>query len=177
MTNSVKIVDYIGQGAAADRPATPLVASTVLAFYYANDTDILSFYDSNAAVWVDIPSVIGTLNFVIDGGGSAITTGVKIDLGPWDYAFDLEAVTLLADQSGSIVIDLWSDAYANYPPTVADTITASAKPTLSSAANSQDATLAGWTKSIPKGNTIRINVDSAATLTRVGVALKYKRTS
>ena len=32
--------------------------------------------------------------------------------------------------SGSIVIDVWKDTYANFPPIVADTITASAKPTL-----------------------------------------------
>ena len=60
---------------------------------------------------------------VIDGGGSTITTGVKGDVN-CDFAFTIVQWALLADQSGSIVIDIWKDTYANYPPTVADTITA-----------------------------------------------------
>lgn len=112
--------------------------------------------------------------FVIDGGGSAVATGVKGDLMiPFDCT--LTSVTLLADQSGSVVIDVWKDAYANYPPTSADSIAASAKPTLSSAAKSQDTTLTGWTTSITAGQTLRFNVDSAATLTRVTLILKAVR--
>lgn len=112
-----------------------------------------------------------TLIFVIDGGGSAITTGVKGDL-TVDFNCTIQQATLLADQSGSIVVDIWKDTYANYPPTVADTITASAKPTLSTAAKSQDGTLTGWTTSISAGDTLRFNVDSITTCQRVTVALK-----
>ena len=54
--------------------------------------------------------------------------------------------------SGSIVIDVWKDTYANFPPTVADTITASAKPTLSSATKSDDTTLTGWTTAVTAGD-------------------------
>ena len=108
--------------------------------------------------------------FIIDGGGSAITTGVKGDLYIPD-AFTITGVALLADQSGSIVVDLWVDTYANYPPTVADTITASAKPTLSSATKTKDTTLTGWTTSIGSDRTLRVNVDSASTVTRVVLAV------
>lgn len=114
----------------------------------------------------------GIMNLVIDGGGSAITTGVKLDVFI-PNAITLTQATLLADQSGSIVLDLWVDSYANYPPTVADTITASAKPTLSSAIKSQDSTLTGWTTAIAAGSSLRVNVDSATTVTRVVLALKY----
>ena len=119
--------------------------------------------------------MVQTVNFVIDGGGSAITTGVKGDL-VIDYACTINSATLLADQSGSIVIDIWKDTYANFPPTVADTITASAKPTLSGAQKSQDTTLTGWTTSIAAGETLRFNVDSVATVQRVTLSLKVTRT-
>lgn len=112
--------------------------------------------------------------FIIDGGGSAITTGVKGDIA-LDFAATINQVTLLADQSGSIVVDIWKDTYANYPPTVADTITASAKPTLSTANKSKDSTLTGWTTSISAGDTLRFNVDSITTCTRVLVLLKCVR--
>jgi len=119
--------------------------------------------------------MVQTVNFVIDGGGSAITTGVKGDL-VIDYACTINSATLLADQSGSIVIDIWKDSYANFPPTVADTITAAAKPTLSGAQKSQDTTLTGWTTSIAAGETLRFNVDSVATVQRVTLSLKVTRT-
>lgn len=120
-------------------------------------------------------SKIAVINFVIDGGGSAITTGVKGDL-EIPFACTINRATLLADQSGSIVIDIWKDTYANYPPTVADTITASAKPTISSATKSQDSTLTGWTTSIAAGDTLRFNVDSITTCTRVLISLKITKT-
>ena len=80
--------------------------------------------------------------------------------------------TLVADQTGSIVIDLWKDTYANFPPTVADSITGSAKPTLSSAVKNQSSTLTGWTTGISAGDIIRFNVDSASTLTRITLSIQ-----
>lgn len=115
------------------------------------------------------------IDITIDGGGSAITTGVKLDV-ELPFAGTWTAWRVFADQSGSIVLDIWKDTYANYPPTVADTITASAKPTLSSATKNQDTTLTGWTTSFSAGDTLRINVDSVATVTRVTLALRYTRT-
>jgi len=113
---------------------------------------------------------LDSIQFIIDGGGSAITTGVKGDL-RIPFNCTILSATLMADQSGSIVIDIWKDSLANFPPTVADTITASAKPTLSSATNSEDKTLTGWTTTINSNDTLRFNVDSATTVTRVTLAL------
>jgi hypothetical protein len=78
---------------------------------------------------------------------------------------------MLADQSGSIVVDIWEDTYANYPPTDADSITASAVPTITTAVKSQDSTLTGWTTAIVGGSTLRYNVDSVTTIQRVTVSL------
>ena len=111
---------------------------------------------------------------MIDGGGSAITTGIKGDLEiPWNAT--INRATVVCDQSGSIVVDLWKDTYANYPATVADTITASAKPTISAATKAQDTTLTGWTKALSAGDVIRFNVDSASTVTRCTVSLKVTK--
>lgn len=117
---------------------------------------------------------VGTITFIIDGGGSAITTGEKGDL-TIPFACTINEWTLLADQSGSVVVDIWKDTYANYPPTVADTITGSAKPTISAATKGQSSTLTGWTTSIAAGDCIAFNVDSASTVTRVTLSLKVTR--
>lgn len=112
----------------------------------------------------------------IDGGGSAITTGVKgyVEI---PYAGTIQRVTMLADQSGSAVVDIWKDTYANYPPTDADSITASAVPTISSATKSQDTTLTGWTTSVTAGDILGFNVDSASTITRLHVILTIRRSA
>lgn len=115
------------------------------------------------------------IQIVIEGGGAAITTGVKGDAGPLPWACVIEEWTLLADQAGSIVIDVWKDSYANAPPVVGDSITASAKPTLSSAAKAQSATLTGWTTSLAAGDVLRFNVDSAATVQRVTLTLRVRK--
>ena len=117
-----------------------------------------------------------TLTFVIDGGGSTITTGIKGDLGPIDFACTINAVTMLADQSGSIVVDIWKDTYANFAPADADSITASAVPTISTATKSQDATLTGWTTAIAAGDILRFNVDSVTDIERLTISLKVTLT-
>jgi hypothetical protein len=120
-------------------------------------------------------AMLGSLGLVIDGAGSAITTGVKGYLRV-PYACTINSVEIVADQSGSIVIDVWRDTYANFPPTVGDTIVASAKPTLSSAQKNQDTTLTGWTTSLSEGDYLAFNVDSATTVTRVALTIKATRT-
>lgn len=130
--------------------------------------------------FVELPSgdslvgIVGVLGITIDGAGSAISTGVKGFLRV-PYACTITKATLLADQSGSCVIDVWKDSYANAPPTDTDSITASAPPTLSGAAKSEESALTGWTKSIAAGDVLAFNVNSAATVTRVTLLLEVIR--
>jgi len=140
---------------------------------YAGEATISSF-DSVGSVPGSDDFSDDAIEFVIRGGGSEIPTGIQGDL---EIPFDciITRGTLLADQSGSIVVDIWKDTYANFPPTDADSITASAPLTISSAAKSQDSALSGWTVEISAGDILRFNVDSIATLTRVTVSLKIKK--
>jgi hypothetical protein len=81
----------------------------------------------------------------------------------------------MADQSGSIVVDVWKDTLANYPPTVADSITASAPPTITSAQSASSSSLTGWTTAINTNDVLRFNVNSATTITRVTLSLSVTR--
>lgn len=116
---------------------------------------------------------------VISGGGAVITTGAKPDADIY-IPFDCSIVgwTILGDgvQSGSVAIDIWKDSYANFPPTIADTITASAKPAISSAAKAQSSTLTGWTTAVVAGSLLRFNVDSVSTFTSLKIILSLRRT-
>ena len=117
---------------------------------------------------------IGTLTFIIDGGGSAIATGIKGDL-RIPFACDISSITLLADQSTSTVIDIWKDTYANFPPDNTDTITASSEGTISAAVKSEDTDIFGWTTSIDADDILRFNVDSNDNAQRITLALKVER--
>lgn len=180
-------------GAHADALAGPtsVVASQAVADHQASPTShtaAVITYDP-ASSWLvedDVQAAIDELagapiglSIIIDGGGSVITTGVKADV-EIPFAATLTAARLFSPQVGDIVIDLWADSYANFPPDVADTIidtgAGGVKPTLSGASHSEDATLAHWTTALAAGDILRVNVDSVATLSLVTLALRLVRT-
>jgi hypothetical protein len=122
---------------------------------------------------------LAALEFVIDGGGAPLSTGVK---GFVEVPFDCTIVrgTLLADVSGSVVVDIFKSSYAAFdPPTTpasGNKITGSAPLTISAAKKAQDTTLTGWSTALLAGDILAFNVNSAATVTRVTVALLAQRT-
>jgi hypothetical protein len=118
------------------------------------------------------------IEVVIDGQGSAITTGLK----SWievPFNCTITQAELLADQTGSVVVNIWKTTYANYAPgthpVAADKITSSTPPTISSAAKAQDSTLSGWTTTVNAGDILAFNVDSAATIQKVTLSLHVQR--
>ena len=155
------------RGTLASRPA----AGTAGRLYQATDTGIVA-RDSGSA-WQTWADTTVWVTFVVDGGGSAITTGQKGHLVV--PAGTIVEARLLADGTGSVVVDLWKDTYANYPPVVGDSICASAKPTISGAAKATDTTLTGWSTTCTDGDVLAVNVDSCATITRLSVCLKLRR--
>ena len=48
------VTDFCASGLAAARPAVPSAPSTVLCFYFAYDTEVLSHYDWNDAAWQNV---------------------------------------------------------------------------------------------------------------------------
>jgi|SRR5215471_17776135 len=111
----------------------------------------------------------GGVDLVIDGGGVQISTGTKLDL-EVPYNLSLASMRLMADQSGSIVLDILRAPYASFPGSAAS-ICGSSPPTLSGAQKTQDTTLSGWMVSLSKGDWLRINVTSVATIQRVTLSL------
>jgi hypothetical protein len=103
-------------------------------------------------------------------------TGAKKLYYPVPFACTITGWELVADATGSVVIDIWSDSFANYPPAVGDTITGSAKPTISSANKASSTTLTGWTTALPAGHYLEVNVDSVTTITNVTLTLTVTRT-
>ena len=104
----------------------------------------------------------GTPDAILAGSQARCTVTADCTITGW---------TILADVAGSCVIDIWRDTFANYPPTVADSITGSAKPTLTAANKATSTTLTGWSTSLTAGDTLIFNVDSASTVEQVYIVL------
>ena len=133
-----------------------------------------------AAIWnqdiVNNPQALadGAIVITVDGGGSVIGTGIVARVHV-PKALTITQVTLLADQDGSVVVDIWKDIYANYPPDNTDTITGGSEPTLTAADTYQDGTLSGWTTAIAAGDTLFFNIDSVATIEYLTITLKVQQ--
>ena len=74
--------------------------------------------------------------------------------------------------NSSMVVDVWKAA-SGAVPTISNTITASALPTLSSAQIVRSTTLTGWTTSIAAGDVLLTNVNSFSTGTNFIFTLNY----
>lgn len=125
------------------------------------------------------------------GGGSAtnyhiaaqIGDGVNVISTGWQgcsfvpHTGTITSVTLASTDaasptSGSIVVDLWKDSYANFPPDNGDSITSATPPTISSTIKSQDTTLSSWGTSLSAGDFVCYNVDSVTTFTKVNLWIR-----
>jgi|ERR1051325_7176132 hypothetical protein len=145
-------------------------------------TQVLQSNPDGTRSWVPASGVgdgssRGVIGISIDGGGSVITTGVKGFIRVF-VACTILSVTLLSTDpavtSGSIVIDIWKDTFANYPPTNADSITGGNEPTITSDTNSEDTGLSGWSTTVNAGDVLGFNVDSVTSLKAVVLQLEVQ---
>lgn len=111
----------------------------------------------------------GSFGITIDGAGSEITTGEK-GYAIIPYNAKIDGWTVIADQVGDCVIDVWKQSAGNIP-TSGDTIAGSELPTLSNEQIQSNLSLSTWITDIDAGDIIAFNVDSAATVTRVHLTI------
>lgn len=117
----------------------------------------------------------GQITCVFDGLGTVLATGLKAYVLIENNA-TIQGWTATGDgNTGSIVVDVWKCPYASFPPTVANTIAGSEKPTITSAKTGQDTNLTTWTTQINAGDYIGFNVDSCSTFTKASITLKISK--
>jgi hypothetical protein len=140
---------------------------------YGTQGQLLTSAGNTAPSWTD---QFVAITFIFSAGGGTIATGIAGDL-LIPFSCQITEWTLLADQAGTVTIDIWEDTYANYPPTVADSITGSGKPSISPSGIKAQSAPTGWTSTtINAGDILRFNVDAVTLITRLTLTLKAKRT-
>ena len=143
------------------------------AIYIRTDTN--ETYTCFDSTWIKTGvSTVRVYGVTIDGGGEAISTGSKgFAYATWSCTISKWVV--LADQSGSVVVDVKRVAEPTWPATsitTASIVGAGNKPTLSSKQGNA-ATPAAWTSvAIAAGDIIEFNVDSVTSVTRLTLVLK-----
>ncbi len=177
---SADITDFTE--AAQDAVAAMTIDTSSINFTYTDATPELKaeIVDAYVQALIDASVAGGAgqvfgLEWVIDEGGvPGLNTKAYRSV---PFACTITGWTLLADQSGDIVLDVWKDTYSAYPPVVGDTICGGNKPTLSAAVKATDSTLTSWTNlSFAANDVVTIHVDSASSLQVVTFMLICERT-
>jgi len=105
---------------------------------------------------------------------TALETGVVASVViPYDCV--IQEIILLGDTTGSVSIDIWKDTYANYPPTIDDTILPETHPAISEDIKYKDNTLEGWNTTISAGDILTFYIESVADITKLTIYLKLEK--
>jgi len=111
------------------------------------------------------------VTFGVDGAGSAISTGLK-DWVRVPYSGTIVLWELTAKESGSVVCDIYKSDYASAPPASGSIVGAGTKPALSSAQRNKSTSPAFDTLTVSAGDYLRLNIDSASTVTKIKLILE-----
>lgn len=111
------------------------------------------------------------IELTVDGNEQVPQVGVVGDLYV-PFACTITADVMQADLPGSAVVDVWAAPFVvNTPPSAANSITASAPPTLTDSVSSIDTELTGWDTAIAAGTALRFNLVEIETITRFTLSL------
>lgn len=129
---------------------------------------------TDAVVWeaADIPNSAIEIQFSSPPDGQLVAGTIGYRFVPFDCT--ITSNRLIANASGSIVIDVQKATFPTVP-TSANSIAASARPTLSGAQTSQDTTLTGWTTTLTKGELMAFEIISVSGLKVASLILPVTR--
>jgi hypothetical protein len=117
----------------------------------------------------------GEIVLNVDGGGLPIVAGGIIYLPMPKFKCIIMGWTMIGDDpAGSMVVDIWKSAYPTIP-TVANTITASAKPTLTAQQINRATEVPTWTTLCYEDDILAFKVESASLHTRITLSVAVAR--
>lgn len=155
----------------ADEDETPEVINSVTVVSTAN----IVLQVANAPAGPAGSEIVG-LTFVFDNGGSPVAPST-ISWMPVPFDCTLNGATLTADTLSTTTIDVWVCAKADYPPTIADSITAADFPTLTAAIISDDLDISTWDVDVPAGSIIAAVVGANNNATKLNLSLTATKTN
>jgi hypothetical protein len=120
-------------------------------------------------------SNLGSFGVSLSNGNSDITIGqkgyVKIP-----YPGIITSWTIMTNTNGSIILDVWKDVEANFPPTSGDSITNSNYPNLTNQIINSDNILSGWTTNFLADDIFAFNVLGVTGVTNINLTINVTKT-
>ena len=105
-----------------------------------------------------------TVNFIVDSGSADMNIGVKGSVKALDVTGSIEHVQIMADQPGSVSVEIKKASYSSFP--TFQTITNGQYVSLSSGQLVRDDTLNNWDKIITSGDILQFEVISVNNIRR-----------
>lgn len=142
-----------------------------------------SFFSTGTIESARLPSTVTEheISITFDGGGSELVDNTAIPF-PIKHAWTVTGYEIIADQSGSVAFDIWveGDPYdgsnvLDNPPADADSVTASAAPSLTAQRGKFSTTLTGWDTAWAANSMGMVTIDSATTITRATLIIYYTK--
>lgn len=130
-----------------------------------------SGYSGQAGTWTGTD----TITYVLDGGEYPISNGIKGSL-MFDYAFTITDWVVIADQDGSVELDVWKTNYAGFPANATNSICGTNVPAIIDAQKGRALNMSGWTTSVAAGSILTFYVTECSSITRCTLCLKITRT-
>ena len=146
-------------------PDTSLYVSKPVLLAVGTTTGLI--LNTRGATLAGVPSNNDIIPLSVDGGGLVIASN---QIGWVRVPYDCRILqwTIMAQPAGSsIVFDIWKLPYANFPPTVTNSIVASDKPTLVSGITARGSALTDWDTAIHADDVLMFHIDSASVATKV----------
>jgi hypothetical protein len=112
------------------------------------------------------------IRFSFDGGGLTLPTGTQSVPYLVTEGSTITGWTVLGNQSGSIVFDIYRDTIANHPPTSSDSITASDKPQITTGFQNSGSSLTGWQTTLNVNDVLITNIDSNTGMIQAQLIIK-----
>ena len=121
---------------------------------------------------LETETTIRSVGISLDGGGSAPSTGFKGTI-TVPFAGTITAWNITSDGSSpTCTFDIWKIATGTAIPTVANTITAAAKPALSTGNAVRSTTLTGWTTAVAVDDIIAFSLNSVTSGTLITLVVE-----
>jgi hypothetical protein len=136
------------------------------------DTLAVVAQSGNYSDLVNKPDRTAFITVIFDGGGQVITSPIlRVFYMP--FAATITGWALMANQTGSVSIDVWKEPLSAFPPTVANSITGGSPMSISSAQfSSAFPVSASWTTtSINAGDCLAFNLSSVSSIQNVTAQL------
>lgn len=111
---------------------------------------------------------------ILDSGDIGLVPGLKVQL-EVPARMRLQQWTLFAEETGSIVIDIWRAPFAMLPLTLADSITGATPPTLVTSQFARSNDLAGWDIDLAPGDILGFSILSVSGIARIKLSLTANR--